>query len=269
MIRDTIEAIITATKKLFGNWGALLIALALYTALLVVTYLFFVVVKEATKLEVALTVFILPMSAVIFFFALQAMGLSYMRISVGAGYMLKRALKDCWKLLLVSLPVLLLAWLVIYFVDFPEPKYTNGAEAAAEPWGYKGLRTAAFVGRYLSLYFAFPLLAIHLWIATVREGLGQTFKGVWRNLRMAFSPRSVLIYLLVVTVSGAGAYFFFFTRAQVKSDWGELWLFGGRLALALLTVFVGWMVTLGAMAEMTARQALSKMDINLPHPEQP
>jgi hypothetical protein len=230
-----------------------LISLALYVALLVVLYAFFAVVKEATKLEVALTVFVLPVVALTLFFSLQAMGLGYTRIGVGAGYLLKRALKDCWKLLLVSLPVFLLAWLLIRFIPIPATRLA-GAEDA-RPW----LRVIALGALYLLLCFALPLSAIHLWMAAAREGVAATFKGIKRHILTAFSPQSAMIYLLVVVVFGLIAWFLLFTKIRVGSDWGELWLFGFRLALALLVVFVGWLITLGAMAEMITRRAINEM----------
>ncbi|MGH9768661.1 MAG: hypothetical protein ACREAB_14620, partial [Blastocatellia bacterium] len=112
MIKDIFHSIAAAALRLFANWGALLISLALYAALVGAVYLFFTI-REATISQVALNL-ILPMAAVALFFLIQAIGLSYVRIGVGAGYLLKRALKDCWKILLASLPLILLAWLIVY-----------------------------------------------------------------------------------------------------------------------------------------------------------
>src|SRR5262245_13633723 len=111
MIKEIFEAIKTAGRKIFTNWAASLISFLLYGALLGVIYLFFTT-REATVLQVLLTILILPLAAIFLFFVLQAMGLNYVRQEIGPGYLLKRALSDSWKLLLVSIPVLLVAILV-------------------------------------------------------------------------------------------------------------------------------------------------------------
>ena len=79
-------------------------------------------------------------------------------------------------------------------------------------------------------------------------------------VRPAFSPRSILIYLLVVLAFGAVAYLFFVTRIKVDDAWVELWIFGARQAIALVIVFLGWFITVGALAEMTARRALIEIE---------
>ena len=254
MFKDVIEAIGSAARKLFSNWGALLISLLLYAALLGVLYLF-ITTSEATTLQVVLTVPVLPLASATLFFSLQAMGISYVRIGVGALYLLKRALKDCWRLLLVTIPLGVAAWLFVHYVGDPDPKWMN-------PW----FETRAWLHRpvgvfwYLLLYLILPLVAIHWWIAAMREGLVGALKGSLRHVGRALAPRSLLLYLLIVAVFGAAAWFLFFTKFHVKSEWGDLWLFGTRFALGLLMIFFGWMLTLGAMAEMTARRAIGELE---------
>jgi hypothetical protein len=254
MIKDVIEAIASAARKLFTNWGALLISLALYAALIASLYFFFTL-REATKIEVALNL-AATMAAIFFFFTLQAMGLSYVRIGVGPLYLLRRALKDGWRLLLVSLPLILLAWLVIFLFGYAERKFVTGAENPRR-W----VEIALSWGRIVWLYFVLPMVAIHCWLAAERESLSSAFKGIFSSFGRAFTPRSVLIYVPVIAVFSAIVYFLFFTRTQAKSEWMELWLFGARLVAALVFVFWGWFLTLGAMAEMTARRAMGEVKI--------
>jgi hypothetical protein len=258
MIKDVIESISTAARKIFTNWGALLISFLLYAALHSVLYLL-ITTREATLLQILLT-FILPLVALLLFFTLQALGLSYIRIGVGPGYLLKRALKDCWKLLLMSLPLILLAWLVVYSTGKAESHLLNQIAGAAQQSG-KWKLTALNWAQVFLLYFVLPLIAIHLWITTLHEGLGAAIKGIGRSVARAFSPSSMLIYLVVVAVFGAIAYFLFFTKTPVENHWGELWLFGARLAMALVSVFLGWLLTLGSLAELTARGAMSEMEV--------
>jgi hypothetical protein len=254
MIKDVIESILTAARKIFTNWGALLISFLLYAALHSVLYLL-ITTREATLLQILLT-FTLPLVALVLFFTLQALGLSYIRIGVGPGYLLKRALKDCWKLLLMSLPLILLAWLIVYSTGKTGSHLLidiRGVLTLSGDWILTALRV-------FLLYFVLPLIAIHLWITTLHEGVGAAIKGIGRSVARAFSPRSMLIYLLVVAVFGAIAYFLLFTRTPVENQWAELWLFGARLAMAMIFVFLGWLLTLGSLAELTARGAMNEVE---------
>jgi hypothetical protein len=258
MIKDVIESILTAARKIFTNWGALLISFLLYAALHGVLYLL-ITTREATLLQILLT-FILPLIALLLFFTLQALGLSYIRIGVGPAYLLKRALKDCWKLLLMSLPLILLAWLIVYSIGKAEGHLLNQISGAAQQSGKWKLTALNWTEVFL-FYFVLPLIAIHLWITTLHEGVGSAIKSIGRSVARAFSPRSMLIYLVVVVVFGAIAYFLFFTKTPVENQWAELWLFGARLAMAMISVFLGWMLTLGSLAELTARGAMSEIEV--------
>jgi hypothetical protein len=255
MIKDVFDAIGAAARKLFTNWGALLISFALYSALIAALYLFFTT-REATYFQVVLTVVFLPLAAIVIFFTLQAMGLSYVRIGVGPLYLLRRALKESWMLLLVSLPLILVGWLAVYLFGYAETKLVAEAE---NPGRWIGI--ALSWGLIVILYFVLPLIAIHCWISAEREGLASAFKGIFRNIGRAFGPRSVMIYVLIILVFGALAYFLFFTKTQMQDEWMELWMLGARLVAALVTTFFGWFLTLGALAEMTSRRALSEMEM--------
>jgi len=257
MIKDVIEAIAAAARRLFANWGALLISLTLYAALGAAIYLFFFTVREATTLQVALNL-VITLAAITFFFAWQAMGLSYVRIGVGAGYLLKRALKDCWKILIVTLPLVLLAWLIVYaFGKIDQTYFTQSLTAGSK--ARAGLAIGVSAVRIFLLYCLLPLIAIHLWIATVREGLAAAFKGFGHSIARAFAPRSLLIYVLVCAVFGAISYFLLFKKATFKDEWTELWVVGVKTTLALLMIFLGWLLTLGSMAETTARRAMKEL----------
>ena len=254
MIKDVFETIGTAARKMLTNWGALLISFLLYGALLAALYFFFTT-REATTLQVLMSVLVLPLAAIVFFFVLQAIGLSYVRIGVGPVYLLKRALTDCWKLLLVSIPSMLLVWLILYLSDKVED-YLFGQVYSSAPSGNWKYTMLVWVRVFL-LYFVLPLMTIHLWISTLREGIGAAIKGIGRNMIGAFAPRSVLTYMLIVVVFGVIGYFLFFKKVAAQSEWMELWLFGARLAIALIAVFLGWLLTLGSLAELTARRALN------------
>jgi hypothetical protein len=239
MIKDIFEAIKTAGRKIFTNWGASLISFLIYGALLGVIYLFFTT-REATTFQVLLTIMILPLVAIFLFFLLQAMGLSYVR-GVGVGYLLKSALSDSWKLLLVTIPLILIACLILLL------------------GGRINSRVVTYL-HYLLLYLVFPLIAIHLWLSTVRDGIALAFRGIWRSIKDALGPRSLLIYALLVLIFGVAAYFLFFTKTPLSGEWAELWLFGVRFVAALLAIFTGWLLTLGSLAELTAKHDLKESD---------
>jgi len=257
MIKDVFHSIGAAARRLFANWGALMISLLLYAALVGALYLFFTT-REATSLQVALNL-LLPIAAVTLFFLIQAMGLSYVRIGVGAGYLLKRALKDCWKILVASLPPILLAWLIVYLFGKVDQTFFSGPGAngsKALVWG----AVAVHAAQIFLLYFLLPMIAIHLWIATVREGVAAAFKGFGRAVARSFSPRALLIYALICAVFGTIIYFLLFKKVTFKSEWTELWAVGIKTALALLMAFLGWLLTLGSIAEMTARRAMKESE---------
>lgn len=252
MIKDVFHSIAAAAQRLFANWAALLISLSLYSALLGAIYLFFTI-REATATQVALNL-ILPIAAVALFFMIQAMGLSYVRIGVGAAYLLKRSLEDCWRILLASLPLILIAWLIVYLFGKADQAFfieSGAAGSKSMVWGWGAI--AAHAVQILLLHVLLPLIAIHLWLATVRGGLAAAFKGFIRVVTHALALRSLLIYAAICAVFGAIVYLLLFKTITFKSEWTELWIVGIKTALALLLTFIGWLLTLGSMAELTAR----------------
>jgi hypothetical protein len=227
----------------------------MYSALLGAIYLFFTI-REATATQVALNL-ILPIAVVALFFMIQAMGLSYVRIGVGPAYLLKRSLDDCWRILLASLPLILIAWLIVYLFGKADQAYFTVSDAAGSRsmvWGLGAI--AAHAVQILLLHVLLPLIAIHLWIATVRGGLAAAFKGFIRVVTRALAPRSLLIYSAICVVFGVIVYLLLFKTITFKSEWTELWIVGIKTALALLLTFIGWLLTLGSMAELTTRREM-------------
>jgi hypothetical protein len=255
MVKEVFHSIAAAAQRLFANWGALLISLSMYSALLGAIYLFFTI-REATATQVALNL-ILPIAVVALFFMLQAMGLSYVRIGVGAAYLLKRSFGDSWRILIASLPLILIAWLIVYLIGKADQAYFIGPDAAGSRsmvWGLGAIAVHAV--QTLLLHVILPLIAIHLWIAAVRGGLAAAFKGFIRVVTHALAPRSLLIYAAICAVFGAIVYLLLFKTITFKSEWTELWIVGIKTALALLLTFIGWLLTLGSLAELTARREM-------------
>ncbi len=244
MFTDIKNAVVNAERKLFAHYGTTAVALVLYLLLLAVLYAF-LAMGERSATQVILSLLVLPLLGVILFFSLQSLGVSYTRVGVNAAYLLRRALSDCWKLLIVSLPLILLAWLLHY--AYGKATGALSYDQSVE-WQGKTLR-------WLWLFFfclALPLMAMHVWIAAVREGIGATLRGYLRHMVRAFAPRSLAVYVLAWIINGLLAYALLFGfKTQFGGPWVELILLGLRMALAALLVFMAWFVSLGALVEVT------------------
>ena len=259
-MKTLLYSFTSATRALFRRWGALLIMLALYFAMLGAIYLFFVT-REATIGQLILSL-LLALAAPIMFLTVQTMAARYTQGGSSAGALLVGSLRDFWKLLVVSLPLILLAVLAIYLFAKPEAstaetavrEAAREAPAASRPvaqkpqpvsWGEVAISTV----QYLLFCLILPLGAIHLWIAAARDGLVQSFKRSPRILARAFAPRSVVIYVIGFIFFAVLPYFLVVTRTPVTNAWLDAGMLVGRLALAALFSLIGWVVTVGALAQ--------------------
>jgi hypothetical protein len=249
MVKDIFHSIAAAAQRLFANWAALLISLFMYLALLGAIYLF-INTGEATLTQVFLNL-ILSTAVVALFFMIQAMGLSYVRIGVGAVYLLKRSFGDGWRILLASLPLILFAFLIVYLFGEIDQSLFKGSGLGS---------VAVHAVQILLLHIILPLIAIHLWIVTTRAGLAPAFKGFVRVVISALAPRSLLIYVAIAAVFGAVVYFLLSQLAPITGPWIQLWAVGIKTALALVLTFIGWLLTLGSMAELTSRQSMKELE---------
>src|SRR5262249_38388025 len=144
MVKDVFHSIAAAGQRLFANWAALLISLSMYSALVGAIYLFFTI-REATATQVALNL-ILPIAVVTLFFIIQVMGVSSVRIGVGAAYLLKRSLARGWRLLLSSMPLILIAWLIVYHFGKADQAYfieSGAAGSTTMKWGWGAIAAYA------------------------------------------------------------------------------------------------------------------------------
>ena len=270
MLTQTFQSLVTATRNVFRNWQSLLLAAAVYASLLALLYLF-VSIREATLVQVTLT-FAFAVAVPLLFFILQAMIASGStrqvanenagpRDQVTAGFMLRRSLTSFWKLLLVSLPLIALALLIAYLISRAQNHFgqtpevagnaphllasTANAQRAARPIDW---RVALFSTiRYLSFGLVLPLAAIHLWLATMHDGLGGAIRKIVTLLSRAFAPQSVLIYIAGFLVFAVVPYFLLFKTMQTKHAWLELSLLVARLVVVFALTLMGWMITVRAL----------------------
>ena len=264
MFKNAFVAIGTAARDLVRHRGALVIFNLLYAALLASLYLF-VSTKEATVGQLILTT-LLACVAPILFFMLQGAGATYAQAPAARPtLLLRRSLRDGWKLALISLPLIALAVLIIYLLNKLQA-YLAVAPAATQapparftpyppptpptPFSWPDVLFTTL--RLLLVGLALPLMAMHLWLAIARDGLKATLRKSLRILARAFAPTSILIYGTGLLLFGLMPYFLVFTRTPVKNAWGELVIFGLRLALAFVFTLWGWIITLGALGKTLA-----------------
>lgn len=263
MLTETFSSIATAVRKVFANWPALLLVGTVYVVLLATLY-FFVAVREASIAQVTLT-FALALIAPILFFLLQAMiasGFSDSVQPVSAGVLAKRSLTGLWKFIVITLPLIALAILVIYLLAkyqshlaavpdsatqlHPMAASSRTHETARAPINWKG--AALSTVRYLALGLVLPLAAIHLWLATARDGLIATLKRTGQLLARAFAPQSVLIYVAGFLIFAVVPYFLLFRTTPNKHAWLEIILLSIRLAAVFALTLLGWVITVKAIA---------------------
>jgi hypothetical protein len=265
MLRNAFAATGAAARGLFRNWGALALLNLLYAALLASVYLF-VTTREASVPQLILTA-LAALAVPVLFFVLQAVGVdSFAEAGGRPNSVLRRALRDFWKIFLISVPLILLVVLIVYLTNKLQAYFavadTNATPRPpaltplhpldiTPPAPMRWADALIFALRLLLLGIALPLTAIHLWIGVAREGLRATLKNSLRILARALAPQSVLIYVIGLIFFALMPYFLVFTRTPVTNTWLELVLFGLRLALAFVLTLWGWVVTIGALERST------------------
>jgi hypothetical protein len=260
MIKTVFSAISSSARSLLRFWRALIIFFLLYAAMLAALYLFFAG-RETTTAQLLLNVS-LALAVPVLFFVLQTMAVRFANTQGHARTLTLGALRDFWKLLLISLPVIATVGLLVYLLAQikigPEPTTVTpppprGAVArAAPPVQWESVATASI--QYLLLCLILPLSLIHLWIVTARDGLKPAIKGMVRALGRALAPSSVLIYVIGSVFFGVLPYFLLFSKTQASSTWLDIGLLSGRLLLAVLLSLVGWVITLGALTQLTPNE---------------
>jgi len=245
--------------RTFANPGALLVFAIIYAFLLVASYIF-IWIREATISQVLVT-YALMILIPIGFFTLQA---SIINRALDQKFRWRVILIDALKFLAVVIPLLLLAWLLFYLLNkisarYPPPVVeapppVNQATSPATPplhWPSLIFTTLRFV-----LWgVAFPLAAIHLWIAVAggefrglfSEGAKSFFKRTGSALARAFSSDSVLIYGLGLIIFFVLPYVILVPVFTISGNKREFAVFGLRVLLAFLFSLVGWVSTLTAL----------------------
>ena len=286
MTKNVLASIYAAARCLLRSPAAFAVLAALYLALILACY-FFITTREATVWQLFVTgaTFIL---APLLFFVVQAAGASYAVGVRGAGALLRATARSFLKVLAVSLPVLLVAVLSVYLLNklenrvkltpeeraqyamtSPSSDETEIDSASSEssrpkpPVRWKYLFVSAL--RLLVLGVFLPLVAMHLWIAAARDGLGAAFAGFHRHVSRAFSARSVLTYGVGMIFFALLPYFLITKRTPFSSNTLEILVFGARILVAFSLMLFGWVMTMTALARTDDEQPA--LDATLDEPQ--
>jgi hypothetical protein len=264
MIKRIFHALTSSSRDLIHNWRALIVLFVLYLAMLGATYQFFVT-REATVGLLFLSS-LLALAVPVLFLIIQTIAGRYNRQDRQLLTLIGSALRDFWKLFVVAIPLIIIAVLASYL-------FTKGGRSAPvtairevarslpaaprpvapKPQPVHWQTVAMTTLEYLVFLLILPLAAIHLWIATAREGLGQTFKRSARILSRACAPQAVVAYAIGFVFFAVVPYFLVITRTPVGSIWLDAGLLVARLLFAAAFSLIGWVVTVGALGELSDR----------------
>src|SRR5690242_11715524 len=191
----TLKLWFSTIATTLANPGALLVFAIIYAFLLVASYIF-IWIREATISQVLVTyalIILIPIG----FFALQA---SIIDRALDQKFRWRVILIDTLKFLAVTIPVLLLAWLLYYLLNkvaarYPAPvvavtPVTQAAHPAPPtppvrpPLHWPSLIFSTL--RFAILGVALPLTSIHLWIAVAGGEVRALFKRIRSALARAF-----------------------------------------------------------------------------------
>jgi hypothetical protein len=248
----TLKLWLSTIAKIFANPGALLVFATIYAFLLAASYIF-ISIREAKIWQVLVT-YALMILIPIGFFVLQA---AIVDRAIDQRLRWRVILIDALKFLAITIPVVLLAWLLFYLLNklaarYPAPVVAPPVNKAAPPttpplhWPSLIFTTLRFV-----LWgVAFPLAAIHLWIAIAGGDLfaKSFFKRMGSALARAFSPDSVLIYGLGLVIFFVLPYVILVPTFTINGSKREFAVFGLRLLLSFLFSLIGWVLTLTTFA---------------------
>jgi hypothetical protein len=247
----------------FANPGALLVFAIIYAFVLVASYIF-ISIREATISQVLVTyglMILIPIG----FFTLQA---SVIDRVLDQKFRWRVILIDALKFLAVTIPVLLLAWLLFYLlnkisarypapiVQAPPPPVHQAAPAPLPPPPLHWPSLIFSTLRFVLLGAALPLATIHLWIAVAGggfrtlfgDGPKSFFKRIGLALARTFSSDSVAIYGLGLIIFFVLPYVILVPVFRIGGNKTEFAVFGLRLLFAFLFSLIGWVSTLTALA---------------------
>ncbi len=257
----TIKQFVGAARAVLTTPRALILLGVLYAVLLATLY-GFISIREATVSQVAIT-FVFLVLIPIEFFVLQAAILQHARRQK---FNWPQILRDAIKLAVVTIPIILLGFLIAYLLNkwqahypAPEPLLTapgTRTPPATQPLHWPSVLFAT--ARLLLLGVALPLAAVHLWIEVAAQDAHSSFSGgakavllrVGNALVGAFAFDSVLTFALGLIIFVLAPYAILFLGHPPKGNKTDFAVFVTRLLFALLFTLIGWVVTLTTLARL-------------------
>ena len=253
----TIKLWLSIIKSTLTNLPALAVFALIY-ALLLAAFFKFIWTREATVWQVLLT-YILMVLIPALFFIYQAAIIDRIR---DQKFRWGAILIDALKFFVVTIPILLLAWLLTYLLNkwqlrYPAPALpilpVGSAPPPPQPMHWPSLIFATL--RFVLLGVALPLATIHLWIALAGGEVRSLFAGgaqpflkrIGAAFARAFASESVLIYGLGLVIFFVIPYAILFVPFTVKGNKTDFVLFILRLLLTFVFSLVGWVVTISAL----------------------
>ena len=228
MYIKSFSAMFSAMRLLFKSPRVLLLLLVAWAGLLTSVYLF-ASTREATIPQLLLTLVVVIAAGALFFF-LQAISVTYADGPISVGR-IRRTVTDCLKLILVSLPVLVMTLLALYGLNKVQTYIT-----------------LATMLRYLVVGVVAPMLAIQLWIATTKSGLRDLITSLRGVLTKTVAPQSVFVYACGFLVFAVVPYVLLQVGTNSDRPWLEISVLVVRLAASAVLILLGWVTTVGAIS---------------------
>jgi hypothetical protein len=283
MTKNVLSALFNAARGLLRNPAALLALAVLYAALIAAAVVF-VTTREASLFQIALTALAAVAVPVLFFLTASA-ATAYAVGETRPFGLVGRALRNFLKVLLVSVPVVAIVVGTVWGLNklesrvkhvpseeasaqFPVHESSDEAsDAAARPkppvrWAYVFYSAL----RLFLLGILLPLVAIHLWIVAVRDGLKVALVKIHRVLARAFSARAVFTYAVGMIVFALLPYFLIIKRTPSNTSWLELSFLGTRLFVSYALTLFGFVATMTALAREGRDDATESVSALQPTP---
>jgi len=253
----TLKLWLGTIASTFTNVGALIIFAIIYAALVVSSY-FFISTREATVRQVLATYALMILIPVLFFL-FQASIIDRVREQK---FRWGAIVIDAIKFFIATIPILLLGWLIYYLLNKWQSHHlapivvvpTTALESKPLPLHWPTLLFAT--ARFALLGVALPLSAIHIWIAIagsdlrtwIDQGPKVLVRRVGSALATAFAPESVLVYAVGLILFFVLPYTVLFVPFSPKGNKADFAVFVLRLLLTFVFTFIGWVVTISALA---------------------